>query len=83
MGRPGTIETIDMLSELVPVIRYRLAGRDLEVLSEAIVGIASHLVSLLGILICFIRCMAKIQMPEHSFEALVRVGVLQGVEVLA
>ena len=83
MGRPGTIETIDMLSDLVPVIGHRLASGYLEILSEMIVGIASHPVCSLGVIISLIRSVTLEQMSTPWGVSLVRVGVLQRVEILS
>lgn len=55
MGRPGSTETIDTFSDLVPVVGHRLTGRDLEVLPKAIVGIAGHSVCFLWIVVGLIR----------------------------
>ena len=55
MGRPGTIEPIDLLPQLVPVIPYRLTGHDLEVLPAPVVGVLGHAVCFLGIVVGLVR----------------------------
>ena len=61
---PSAIETIDLLSNLIPVVGHRLASCDLEVLTEMVVGISSHPICALGVIVGFIRCMQAMGMSE-------------------
>ena len=66
MGRPGSIESIDMLSDLLPVIRHRLTSGYLEILSDTTVGIAGHPVSLFRVVVGLVRGVASDEMAYRS-----------------
>ena len=66
MGGPGSIESIHLVPNLVPVIGHRLPGDGLEILAEPVVRISSHSVRFFGIVVCLIGGVAGNRKPQEK-----------------